>query len=578
MADPFEVEGNNAAAPFTLKIRRGESMSLLAMNWLGGEPPPEFVGFAIEYQEPGGKKFYKLNNRLSFTTPDGKVDRQKNPTTTSPIQMFRWVHFPFHAELEGEFHYRVTPVFMDAADRLSYGDPQEVGIVLGRETYPGKLNVGFTRGFVSSQAFVDRYAKFGPIDTLVPTVAADGLDFTPTHPKTADALQWMGFEARSEILELLDAAIADPTAQVRVVAFDLNEPNVVSRLEQLGHRVHVIIDDSKSHAGGSAENKAETLLDGTAGIPNVKRQHMGNLQHNKFVVVDGGTVQAVVCGSTNFSWRGMYVQNNNAIVLRGDAPVQLFKSAFDEYWQTDDPKVFGVKPPATSTPLGLDGIDASVAFSPHSADNALLATIAKDIGDHTTQSLFYSLAFLYETPGVVKDAVKKVIADDQIFVYGISDKRVGGLDLNDANGKRSPVFPAELAANLPEPFSAEPSGLAEQNGKKSGTRMHHKFVVIDFDRPAKARVYTGSYNFSKAADNDNGENLLLIKDQRIAVAYTIEALRIFDHYSFRVLQQDAATAQKQLFLARPPRQPNDVAWWKKYYTDVPRIRDRELFA
>ena len=43
--------------------------------------------------------------------------------------------------------------------------------------------------------------------------------------------------------------------------------------------------------------------------------------------------------------------------------------------------------------------------------------------------------------------------------------------------------------------------------------MHHKFVVIDFDKPT-ARVYMGSYNFSKPADNQNGENLLRIKDRR----------------------------------------------------------------
>ena len=59
--------------------------------------------------------------------------------------------------------------------------------------------------------------------------------------------------------------------------------------------------------------------------------------------------------------------------------------------------------------------------------------------------------------------------------------------------------------------------------------MHHKFVVIDFDNPT-ARVYFGSYNFSEAADTSNGENLLLIRDRRIAISYMVEALRIFDHY------------------------------------------------
>ena len=75
----------------------------------------------------------------------------------SPIQKFRWVHFPRNAELAGEFVYKVTPVFMNDADELSYGEPQQAAIELRRETYPGQLNVTFTRGFVSSQAFVDKY-------------------------------------------------------------------------------------------------------------------------------------------------------------------------------------------------------------------------------------------------------------------------------------------------------------------------------------------------------------------------------------------------------------------------------------
>lgn len=107
--------------------------------------------------------------------------------------------------------------------------------------------------------------------------------------------------------------------------------------------------------------------------------------------------------------------------------------------------------------------------------------------------------------------------------------------------------------------------------------MHHKFVVIDFDQPT-ARVYLGSYNFSTAADVNNGENLLLIKDRRVAVAYMIEAVRIFDHYEFRLKEQAATQAGKALVLAEPPRQAGETPWWKEDYTDAPKIRDRQLFA
>jgi phosphatidylserine/phosphatidylglycerophosphate/cardiolipin synthase-like enzyme len=107
--------------------------------------------------------------------------------------------------------------------------------------------------------------------------------------------------------------------------------------------------------------------------------------------------------------------------------------------------------------------------------------------------------------------------------------------------------------------------------------MHHKFVVIDFDKPT-ARVYLGSYNFSSAADKDNGENLLLIRDRRVAVSYMVEALRIFDHYHFRVVQEEATEAKKKLVLATPPRNPGEEPWWAEDYRAAQTIRDRELFA
>ena len=183
------------------------------------------------------------------------------------------------------------------------------------------------------------------------------------------------------------------------------------------------------------------------------------------------------------------------------------------------------------------------------------------------------MAFLYQTKGPIRDAIERVTQNDAIFVYGISDKKVGGLDVHDPNGNVSPVFPAALTGNLPAPFALEPTGLVGQ----VGNRMHHKFVVIDFDKPT-ARVYMGSYNFSSPADTANGENLLCIRDRQVATSYMVEAVRLFDHYSFRVAQQNAATAKTVLMLAKPPRKAGEKPWWEKFYCDPQKERDRKLFA
>src|SRR5262252_4251980 len=83
MANAWVVSGKNAAALFTLKVRRGEGMALLAMNWKKDTPPESFVGFAIEYKEPGGTQFFSLTNRLAFRKNDGTF----NPNELSAARL-----------------------------------------------------------------------------------------------------------------------------------------------------------------------------------------------------------------------------------------------------------------------------------------------------------------------------------------------------------------------------------------------------------------------------------------------------------------------------------------------------------
>src|SRR5207247_4169785 len=123
-------------------------------------------------------------------------------------------------------------------------------------------------------------------------------------------------KAHTEIIGILDESVADSFFYKQKTAYEINEPEIVSRLEQLGGRLKVIIDNSGDHGkAGSAENAAAARLAVSAGPGNVLRQKMLALQHNKTIAV-GGAVQKVLCGSTNFSWRAFFVQANNAVVMQ----------------------------------------------------------------------------------------------------------------------------------------------------------------------------------------------------------------------------------------------------------------------
>ncbi|MET3140027.1 phosphatidylserine/phosphatidylglycerophosphate/cardiolipin synthase-like enzyme [Undibacterium sp. GrIS 1.2] len=568
----YQSVGTNAKAEFTLKLHRGEGMILLGMNWKSGKPPVNFVGFAIEYQPPSAKAFKPLNNRLSFPTPGGAIGPQVQSSLVAPIQKFRWVHFPSEAQTAGAFNYRVTPLFMDAEENLSQGELQQANIELGKDTYQGELNVSFTRGFVSSQAFIDHYQQDGhTISEILPDNPDNGLDFKPTHPDAVEALSRLGFESRQSILEVLDTALATPTATVKAIAYDLNLPEVLERFERLGNRLTIIVDDSGQHGSAtSCESQATARLVKSAGANQVKRQHMSGLQHNKVLIVESGTYKAVVCGSTNFSWRGLYVQANNTLVILQPSAVAVFSAAFDLYWNSASGAAFKKEPATAWTDLQLPSVNAKVTFSPHSTGSAVLQPVADDI-DTATSSVLFALAFLYQTTGPLPNSIQTLERSQNIFVYGMSDRDDKKIDLANADGHFVLTEPEFLGANVPAPFRSESDG-------GSGVRLHNKFVIVDFDKPKLARVYTGSFNFSNPADTSNGENLLIIRDPRVATAYMVEAVSLFDHYEFRKATKKASDNAKPLQLQKPPVDITIKPWWDRYWSEALRQRDRELFS
>ncbi|AMV48226.1 phospholipase D-like domain-containing protein [Paraburkholderia caribensis] len=303
---------------------------------------------------------------------------------------------------------------------------------------------------------------------------------------------------------------------------------------------------------------------------------MGNLQHNKTVVVKGKS-PAALCGSTNFSWRGLYVQANNAVVIRGAQAADVFGQAFESYWNAASAKDFRKSRSATEPweLLGLPNVKAAATFSPHDRANAVLDTLGAYVSKYTKSNVLFALAFLWEASGSLRKAITDLQERDDVFVYGMSDKRLGGLDMKLANGHMVVVEPDYLVdKNTPPPFKAEPSSLTSSN---AGTRLHHKFIVTDFNTP-NARVYMGSFNFSPTADKNNGENLLVFEDQRVATAYMVEALRLFDHYEWRVARHKAKIGRKPLVLKKPPRGAGDEPWWKEDWTDKRKASDRLLFS
>jgi len=583
-----DFENQKTVAGFTMKLWRGERMCLVAFDV--SNPEADLVGFAIECRSPdSGGRFRPLLNRITFADADPSAREvtgsRKFPSTESPFQKFRWVHFPFNPQ-NGTYTYRGTKVHMPSDGVLKKGTAIELDLSLDSQTYDGFLDVGFTRGFASSQAFRDKFPANADINAIgaevIPRAGESGLSFQKMSP--GDIYQWMGFEAHDLIFKFLDDAIADPTVSLDVFAYDLSEPDFLSRLEQLGNRLRVIIDNSSKKVKGatrghgapsSDESKAAKKL--RASGAEVERTHFKSLQHHKVLIARRtGVPFKVLAGSTNFSFRGFYIQSNNVLVFDSPDVAGLFGRVFDA--ALTDPAGFSSDPLAGKWHLVASPGQPAVriCFSPHKSSDLSLNPV-KGAVDGATSSVFYAVAFLNQIKsGPTKEVFDRVMKRP-IFSYGIADKS-SGLEVRKPDGSTGLVDFAYLSANAPEPFKSEWSG-------GSGINVHHKFVVTDFNLPT-AKVFTGSSNLAPSGEKGNGDHLIMIEDRKLAIAYAIEALRVFDHLHFRSRMKSAgkkpgkaAKKPQKLTLWKPTAISGKPAWFEAYYVvDSQFERDRQLFT
>jgi phosphatidylserine/phosphatidylglycerophosphate/cardiolipin synthase-like enzyme len=383
--------------------------------------------------------------------------------------------------------------------------------------------------FASSQAYVERYKNNKAV------ISSGGQDPLKFKRVAGDVYQWLGFEAYELIFGLLDEIVADRTLTVDIFAYDLSEPDIVSR-QKLGNRVRAVIDNSGDHKrDNSPESEVARLLSKSEGGANVTRMHFNALQQNKVLIAKkNGKPVKVLFGSTNFSFRGIYIQANNALVLYSPEAAGMFAQIFELAFTA--PTKFKSNALSQKWHLlsGTSHPPVHFCFSPHVDSDLSLNPLAAAI-DQATSSVFFDIAFFNQMKsGPTVDAIDRLM-DKYVFSYGISNN-AKGLNVKKLDGSIGFVDFAYLAKNTSQPFAGEWSGIAasvKKSGKKSAPRInqHDKFVVTDFRLPT-AKVFTGSSNLSVNGEEKNGDNLVMIEDPKVATSYAIEAIRIFDHCSF----------------------------------------------
>ena len=573
-----------------LKVRayKGDAMTMLCFD-LAEAKTKDCVGFSIQCVTPANKAFF-LFNRLSFDEPltnnnanAAKLAEVSTPSNKAPFQKFRWLHVPtssFDAKEEfGTYTYRVTPRYM-ADNKLAPLDADlTVEIKMAVEPFTkGKFKIGFTRGFMISQAYARRFGNDTSIRPDGDELLFDTAETSGTYPKALkpvggkkytynDQYEWMGWQAHDLLFNTLDEIIADPAMTVDVFAYDLDEPDFAKRLLALAAagRIRVILDNSASHVSADGKKSPEDAFEqafrvAATGAAAIVRGKYSRQAHQKtFVIKKNNIPVKVLTGSTNFAVNGLYINANHLIIIDDKVIAakyqQIFNASFVFLADPAKPKItaltaqdlfkqeFQFKQPSVPK--------LTISFAPHNKTSAtsILDNMNKAIKDAKESVLFAVMGLESNTSGPIVATLREIHKDDGIFSYGITDKYDGVVVFKPASKRGKLVLTTKLQKNLPKPFNKEIGTAAH--------KIHHKFVVMDF-KSKDAVVYCGSSNLALLGEQQNGDNLLAIFDKDVATAFAVEAIRLIDHFHFRAALADA-DAEEPLRLAK------DDSWLADYY-------------
>jgi hypothetical protein len=565
---------------FTVKGYPGDNKTLLAFNFADKSLATNLAGFTIQCQIPGGQPFY-LFNFLQFETPGPPVPgTDPHLTVNAPIQKFRWVDFA-HAGAKGgpivtgDYIYTVTPRYFDGkGTMLAMDATKSVAVTVPVGPFvSGKLKLGFTRGYMQSQAYVRDFGQKTPVQP-----SGRGLQYTTSAQAGTNAAgasvtfeqiyEFMGATAREQVFDVLKEVVNDPTLHLDVFAYDLNEPDVVAGFLQLAKegRIRIILDSASLHMPTTVKGKTTSPLEAAfqtayqaaaKDATTLKRGCFARYSHDKVLIVSkiaaaGNVPQRVLTGSTNFSVTGLYVNANHVLVFDDPAVATYYTQVFDESWtvlttekvSTAEAAAFAATTLATTafTPT-VQGVGSlSINVSPHTTADAakVLGAIADRVkaeGSATNGSVLFAVMEMAKSVSPVCDALGAVHATQTVFSYGISDDPEG-IALYAPGSKTGVLVTGKPSLGLlPPPFDAVPVIM--------GHEIHDKFVVCGINGPDPV-VWCGSSNLATGGEQQNGDNLLEIHDADVAMAFAIEALLLVDHYNFldRYAKPPSATAPK----------------------------------
>ncbi len=325
----------------------------------------------------------------------------------------------------------------------------------------------------------------------LPTVTSSGenppsitewIDVYFTDPDNPNSGSYRG-GPDATLAEAIDAARSSVDASI----YHLNLWSIRDALinaHQRGVTVRVVTESDNLD-----EAEIQQVMD--AGIP-VVSDRRESLMHNKFVVIDA---QDVWTGSMNFTVNGGYRNDNNLIHIRSSRLAENYTIEFEEMFASE---LFG-NYTAANTPhpsLTVEGIRLDTSFSP---DDGTAAQILDLI--YSAEKSIYFMAFSFTSDDIAAAMIEQ--AARGVDVAGVMEE-------------------SQYHSNTGGEFDNLLNSGIDVRLDGNRNNMHHKVIIMD-----DAIVITGSYNFSRSAEERNDENTLFIYSAEVATQYLAEFERVY---------------------------------------------------
>lgn len=289
-------------------------------------------------------------------------------------------------------------------------------------------------------------------------------------------------------ISLIDSA----TRTLDGAFYDINDADSVQaliRAKARGVNVRLVTEtDSLMDKHNPTQPRQSIAELRAAGIEIRDDKRSEGLMHHKFMVADNTTVWT---GSLNLTTSSVFHHNNNSVMIKSPQLAENYNAEFSRLF---DQGMFGPNDhPVPNPVVNVSGIQIQTFFSP--GGNAM-PTVHELLRSATKNIRFMAFS----------------MTDKEILKIMIEKKAQGV--------KVEGVFDTCLIPQYSIYWDLKKAGILAL-GDGNQALMHHKVIIVD-----DQTVVTGSYNFSKSAQNKNQENMLIVQSPAIARQYVDEYYKI----------------------------------------------------